>query len=658
MALPNPINGTVRGPVCGVVHKVLPDCFYQTVNLVHILQHQAPDDEPRAMNSRLLLVEPSTTMRFVLDNYLQSLGHTVVSMGDYQDAVEALRDQFQSFDNDFDAIVLGWPSIAVREADTVTSLLEQDDFHAMSVVVMSTDQRAETRAWVADRPNSAMLAWKSYESIDETLQSLLSATGGSKESASRPEKLATAKFDNSDIGVLLIDDSPSIRESLSNVLTLHGYRIHAVANRDEAMEAIQDQAIDIAIVDFYLQDETGDEVCREIIKEKPSIICAILTSAYSDPIIKLSLRAGAVDCFFKNEAGELLLARIDALGRVVRQQNALNTERQRLDRLVDSLAGATLLVDESDQLTYVSEQAAAKLGFSDRRELISRSVSIVLDPDKLRSLSFGRHSLQWVNAEQNPIDVDYQMISIPGTSERMLNFKLASDAETLLGDTTLHQSEHRSSIAGVTPAAPVSTPVPSTKLPAANAEVAVTPAVASASVAGSTPSIDGTADKFLHQLVAYQNTSDAPSEPVSLLILGVMFRHNDGRLMPVSDNDELSAMIRESLQAIYRRENHVAQLSGHRYGFLLRHTDPPQSYLLTRKIMQLCNETTLPEALKEQGELCVNGCLSRLTEHDGVAAHDILSRVLDGLRAVDVRGVNQALLLDLRRMLPVYPDNE
>jgi len=100
------------------------------------------------MTSRLLLVESSTTMRFVLDNYVQSLGHKVVSVGDYQEAVEALRNQFQSFDNDFDAIILGWPSVAVREADTLTALLEQDDFHALPVIVMSTDQRAETRAWV------------------------------------------------------------------------------------------------------------------------------------------------------------------------------------------------------------------------------------------------------------------------------------------------------------------------------------------------------------------------------------------------------------------------------------------------------------------------------------------------------------------------------
>jgi len=165
------------------------------------------------MTSRLLLVEPSTTMRFVLDNYVQSLGHSVVSVGEYHEAEEALRKQFQSFDDDFDAVILGWPSVAVREADTLTSLLEQDDFQNLPVVVMSTDQRAETRAWVADRPNSSMLAWKAYESVSELLKPGKStetngASATAADSLSAAQEQIPVKFDNSDTGVLLIDDSP------------------------------------------------------------------------------------------------------------------------------------------------------------------------------------------------------------------------------------------------------------------------------------------------------------------------------------------------------------------------------------------------------------------------------------------------------------------
>lgn len=590
------------------------------------------------MTSRLLLVEPSTTMRFVLDNYVQSLGHTVVSVGDYHEAVEALRDQYQSFDNDFDAIILGWPSVAVREADTLTALLEQHDFHAMPVVVMSTDQRAETRAWVADRPNSAMLAWKSYEAVDELLKSLIQPrVKQPSEQGSLAVAQRSLKFDNRDVSVLLIDDSPSIRESLSNVLTLHGYTITAVESREAALSVLQNHAVDIAIVDFYLQDETGDEVCKALLAEMPQLVCAILTSAYSDSIIKLSLKAGAVDCFFKNEAGELLLARIDALARVVRQRKALSTEQERLDRLVDTLAGATVLIDEADQIIYVSEYAAELLGFDDRRAINGQNLAVILDTEKLRVSGTGRHTAYWVNARQVPVEVVYRLVAIAGTTERMINFKLADSA-------------------GLSNQEPA---MPATKKPPALTTDSDTPADTheySPPVLGNAYST-GSADRFLHQLIDYLSVPDATKEPVSLLMLGVMFRFHDGTLIPCSNNAELDVATHDSLMAIYRRENHVAQLAGHRYGFLLRHTDAPQSYLLTRKIMQLCNETELPESLIGQGDLCVNGCLLALANHTSTPAQDLLSQALSGLRAVDVRGINQALLLDLRRMLPVYPAN-
>ncbi len=643
------------------------------------------------MTSRLLLVEPSTTMRFVLDNYVQSLGHTVVSVGDYHEAVEALRDQYQSFDNDFDAIILGWPSVAVREADTLTALLEQHDFHAMPVVVMSTDQRAETRAWVADRPNSAMLAWKSYESVDELLRSLIQPRQKPATTQAQPGAAQRSlKFDNRDVSVLLIDDSPSIRESLSNVLTLHGYTITAAESLEAAQSILRRQAVDIAIVDFYLQNETGDEVCKALLAEAPQLVCAILTSAYSDPIIKLSLKAGAVDCFFKNEAGELLLARIDALARVVRQRKALHTEQERLDRLVDTLAGATLLIDEADQLTYVSEHAAELLGFEDRRAINGQNLSVLLDTEKLRISGTGRHTAYWVNAHQVPVEVVYRLVAIANTTERMINFRMAANTsassqvsagsaqqngalpateiQTASVESAVAREPETSDRANLPDESRSATATDNTSInnrTASNALSATERKTIGAGegqeysqpVLGNAYSTEA-ADRFLHQLIDYLSVPDAAKEPVSLLMLGVMFRFHDGTLMPCSNNAELDVATHDSLMSIYRRENHVAQLAGHRYGFLLRHTDAPQSYLLTRKIMQLCNETELPDSLIGQGDLCVNGCLLGLANHTSTPAQDLLSQALGGLRAVDVRGINQALLLDLKRMLPVYPANQ
>ena len=207
----------------------------------------------------------------------------------------------------------------------------------------------------------------------------------------------------------------------------------------------------------------------------PTVVCAILTSAYSDPIIKLSLRAGAVDCFFKNEAGELLLARIDALSRLVRQRKTLYSERLRLDRLVDTLAGATLLMDDTDRFSYVSQLAAKRLGYSDPGDLLGLKASAILNLETLRTAGTGRHISQWINAEQKTIDVDYRLIPLTGTAERMLNFKYATS-------TAQSAIESPPSLLMRPTAKPVASAAP--------------PSV-------ETPSINSEADPFLHQLIEY-----------------------------------------------------------------------------------------------------------------------------------------------------------
>jgi len=338
----------------------------------------------------------------------------------------------------------------------------------------------------------------------------------------------------------------------------------------------------------------------------------------------------------------------------------MKTEQQRLDRLVETLAGATLLINDAHQLTYVSQHAAEQLGFSDRRELLGQSATSVFDPERLIAAGDGQHNAQWVNAEQLAIDVVYQQTPLSGTGERMLNFTLAPPASAAASSPAVSQQQGLAS---------------SIKAPIINGadhsdksgDHATTPSLlfgqqqkGSHARPGRHLSVpieeyeDG-AQAYLGQLAAYLVNGSANSEQVSVLILGVMLRMGDGVLVPVSSQPEVATLVHDSMLAIYRRENHVAQLSDHHYGFILCHREAPLSYLLTRKIMQLCNDTPLPVHLKGKAELCVNGCLTAISTSREDTAQAVLSRALSGLHAVDVRGVNQALLLELKRMLPVYP---
>lgn len=574
---------------------------------MHILQQQIEVHRHQSMTSRLLLVEPSATMRYVLENYAQSLGFTVVATGDYKQAEEALHQQFRSYGDEFAGVLLGWSIVPDEGADALITTLEGSEFSDLPVVVMSTDMRAETRAWVAGREHTAVLSWKDYQSVDELLQKLLQQPVDDRDTF-------TTKFNNNDINVLIVDDSVSIRFALRDLFALQGYRVSVASGHDEAIATARQSAFDIAVLDFYLQDGTGDTLCRKLIADPATgqLTCAMLTGTYADHIIKRSLRAGAVECMFKNESSELLLARVDALSRFVRQRKRLAAEQRRLDVLVDTLAGATMIVSANNVITYVSEQAGSVLGYDSRGALLGQAAGQVVDLEMLRESSSGKFRAQWRDASQGLVNVVYRQLLLDDNNDTVLNFKLLPSSVISAKPAAVHSS--------------VNDIVRSLQFPTSSVS-------------------------FVSEIMNYAGNTEKNAEPVSLLLIDTYAARAGKDFQPTDHFDGLPAEIESALKNVYRRENHVARLGAHRYGFLLRHTTDPQAFLLTRKIMQICN--AMDTGARGVSISCT-GCLSGVTKNREKSPAQILRLTSQGLDVVNQRGKNQALLLDLRRMLPVY----
>ncbi len=612
------------------------------------------------MSSRLLLVEPSATMRYVLENYAQSLGFGVVAVGDYNLAEDALREQFRSYGNDFACVLLGWPIVSDESSDSLIALLDSPDFADMPVVVMSTDMRAETRAWVAGREDTAVLPWKEYQGLKVMLQRLL-------EPARDDRDVFDTKFDNSDIHILIVDDSVSIRFALRDLFELQGYKISVASGHDEALTAAKAQRFDIGILDFYLQDGTGDTLCRQLLADPATgqIACAILTGTYADHIIKRSLRAGAVECMFKNESSELILARIDALSRFVRQRKQVAQEQNRLDSIIDTLAGATIVVDETNSIRYISEQASSVLGFDDRSQLIGQPAAQIIDVKQLRASSEGKFRAQWRDAAQGLIHVVCRQVVLEGGRDCVLNFKLmpagsTADSPTAAAgasSTTSSQRIEQQIMANVKSAAVVSSGSGGIGLSSADLSKQLSEAVPQASSLGRAQQVVSQlnlmpqASEFIATLIDYPAKQSEMHDFVSLLLIDVFATSGDDSLSSVDYYDGLSKTVYDAFLDVYKRENHVARLGANRFGFLLRHTTQPQAYLLTRKIMQICNGI---DTGRSELQIKCTGCLTSVSDNGDQEAQMLLSRVSQGLDIVNTRGANQALLLDLRRMLPVY----
>ncbi len=80
--------------------------------------------------------------------------------------------------------------------------------------------------------------------------------------------------------LLVVDDEANIRELYSAELTDEGYTVATAAGISEAVELLEQQGFDLAVLDIKLKNESGIELLQKIVKERhdmPVILC----SAYS-----------------------------------------------------------------------------------------------------------------------------------------------------------------------------------------------------------------------------------------------------------------------------------------------------------------------------------------------------------------------------------------
>ncbi len=68
--------------------------------------------------------------------------------------------------------------------------------------------------------------------------------------------------------ILIVDDSPMIRELLKGVLEPEGYEVLLAEDGEEALEQAKNITVDLFIVDIFLPKKGGLQVMGELVKNK------------------------------------------------------------------------------------------------------------------------------------------------------------------------------------------------------------------------------------------------------------------------------------------------------------------------------------------------------------------------------------------------------
>lgn len=113
--------------------------------------------------------------------------------------------------------------------------------------------------------------------------------------------------------VLVVEDEPSIRQGLLDVLVFRGYRVSAALDGREALSLAREHPPDLALLDVMLPELDGFAVCAALRKDGNHFPILMLTAKNSEEDVLRGFEAGADDYVTKPFSLRQLLARVQAL---------------------------------------------------------------------------------------------------------------------------------------------------------------------------------------------------------------------------------------------------------------------------------------------------------------------------------------------------------
>ena len=152
--------------------------------------------------------------------------------------------------------------------------------------------------------------------------------------------------------ILVVDDEPSVRHSLSSWFKKDGYDVATAENATTALHALRDRHYDVVLLDIRMPGMDGMELQEHIHRIDPAIAVIMITAFASVETAVQALKQGAFDYVTKpidpDELSHLVLRALE--------QRRLRSENSQLRASLDTrLVGTDAIIGESPAIGKMRE---------------------------------------------------------------------------------------------------------------------------------------------------------------------------------------------------------------------------------------------------------------------------------------------------------------
>ena len=167
----------------------------------------------------------------------------------------------------------------------------------------------------------------------------------------------------------MVEDDPKIGDGLRRALISEGYEVEWALDGTSAARLAAQQPPDLVVLDLYLPDVDGVDVCQDLRETFPTLPIMILSARTDEIDIVVGLDAGADDYMVKPFRLAELLARIRAH---LRRPGSATSQRMSVGDVIIDLAARRVTVGASDVDLRPKELDLLVLLAADAGRLVSR----------------------------------------------------------------------------------------------------------------------------------------------------------------------------------------------------------------------------------------------------------------------------------------------